>query len=336
MATLLDLKNRVLSYLRRMPGDASVPSDRLEDAINRARLDEWKRVGGPVPDTATMNIVAGRRDYPVSGPVHAVNYKSSSTAQATRLTRQTPSEILRNYTDLTDTSVTSGTPTYWTMRPKGDPTAVESVVYNALVAESTLPTGVMSISLYPEPSASVTDGLIIESEGPATALVDDDDVSELPDAVDTAACWKAALELIAFIGHEPEALALAQFIDGMGRKAEARSFEEVMSLLAVWDSIGPAAYIGVDYESGVLKGEGGYDVVRAMEKATYTLTTDDSSVSVPCTVTPDPSGTIIAFSKEQGQVTSVVANGSVIDVTADGGMTFYSGDVITVLYEGMT
>ena len=71
MATLLDLKNRVLSYLRRMPGDASVPSDRLEDAINRARLDEWKRVGGPVPDTATMNIVAGRRDYPVSGPVHA-------------------------------------------------------------------------------------------------------------------------------------------------------------------------------------------------------------------------------------------------------------------------
>lgn len=335
MATLLDLKNRTLSYLRRMPGDASVPTATLEDAINRARRDEWRRVGGPTPDATTMDIVAGRRDYPVSGPVSAVNYKSSTSATATRLTRSTPTEMLRTYTDLTSSDVTSGTPSYWIMRPLGDPTSVETLVYDALIAPTVLPTGTLSISLYPEPSTSVTDGLIIESEGPAATLVKDTDVSELPESVDTAACWKAALELVAFIGHEPEALALAQFIAGMADKAGRSAFEDVMGLLGDFTSIGPQAYIGVDYDSGVLKGEGGYTVTRSTEKATYTVTSDVSTVAVPCSVTPDPSGTIVAFSKEQGLITSAVANGSVIDVTAEGGFTFYTGDVIVVVYEGM-
>jgi hypothetical protein len=335
MATLLDLKNRVLGYLRRMPGDASIPVEMLEDAINRARRDEWRRCGGPVPDSTTLNLVAGRRDYPVAGPVSSVSWKASASSPAARLTRQTPSQIIRRWPDLTADEVVSGTPLYWTMRPVGDPNDLESVAWSALVAGSVLPAGVLSVSLWPAPDVSVTGGLIIEAAEPAAALSGDSAVSELPESVDAAACWKAALELVAFIGHEPEALQLAAFLKAQAVEAGRSAFADVMGLLADFTSIGPAAYIGNDYQEWTTGASQMSTVERHILRASYTVTVTGETQRIPCSVEPDPAGFVVVLSQQQGLVTNAVVNGAFIDVTADGGMTFYAGDVLVALYEAL-
>lgn len=335
MATFADLKRQTLSYIRRMPDDASIPVTLLEGAINRQRREAWRKAGGQVPDTITLNVVSGRRDYPVTGPVAAVSYKSGSTADTVRLIRLTPSALLNRYPRLPDTGVPEGIPECFVVRPTGDPTSVDALVYDALLAPGASASGTISISLYPTPSASVTGGLLVDCEGPASELSGDDAVSELPEAVDTAACWMAALELLAFVSHEPEALQVAAYIKAQARDASAAAFEATMDLLAEWETIGPSVSMGVD-PVGESTIDGSTFTETLSVSASQSVSATVASVTIDCSANPPASGyAVAAFSVNEGFVANAVISGNSIVVTADVGMSFDAGDVVYVFYSSL-
>lgn len=340
--TLADLKRKTLRHLE----GARVPAVDLLDAINTARRDVWREIGGPVSDTLTLDLVGGQRDYPLDAiPVHAilsVSWRAGAAERPNRLKPMTPRQLL----DAVETypQALTGAPRAWTLRP---------VTYRAGSSMGGFPEpgryAGPGVSLYPIPDGTVAGGLLLEVAGAAADLALDTDTSALTPEADEAACWLAAARLADDYSDDPTLAAKANRLE---KRADIAT-EAARNALYDMDG-GCGEFFNPDGfgDTPGLGTAGGTVLtsvtvaptpavttpVRRQTSATATSANGATEITIPLTeaVASDSTGGVMVFSDEQMFIRLYEVAPDRLSITARlrAGATFYGEDVVAYYQTG--
>lgn len=351
--TRRDLVTLTLSRLFREASDDTIPATLLHGAIDRARKAEWRAAGGPEPETVRLSLVANRREYPVPGPVAAVSVRDGAGVGLRRLVRLTPKEFLERYPSYPDAPDTSGEPVVYVVRPAGSTDPSLSMLYRVLTRSAPATAYSPAVSLWPAPATSLVDGLAVESESEAAELPDDDTLSALPEPVDDAACWAAALDLLPYIGEEANARNIEPMLSRRLQEARLRARQWMADMWGGGWTFAPRDHFGT---KSTLRRSAGAPLASATPPAStpaqprrvgtsasaLSANGSETATRIDTSSQPVVSGSaILAFSGErlfiEPSLVTVGAGGLYVDVApppgADGGTPRWYGERVYVFYD---
>ncbi len=116
---LADLERKTKAHLE----GAYVADEDLIEAINSARREVWREVGGPVADTVFMDLVEGVRDYALDfervSAIVSVSIRQGTLDRdvPSKLRPTTPRQILAQEASFPNTVSPRGVPIAWAIRP---------------------------------------------------------------------------------------------------------------------------------------------------------------------------------------------------------------------------
>ena len=345
--TRADLKALTLSRLYREAGDGSIPSSLVVGALNRARRTEWRAAGGPEPETVRCDLVSGRREYTVPGPVAAVAVRDAAGQSPRRLERVSPYELLERFPAYPDNTDQTGTPAVFVLKPASGVDTSLSLLYRVLSGSTSPGTSAPAILLWPVPGATVADGLLVEAESDAAELPEDLSMSLLPNTVDEAATWAAALDLLPYVWEEENARRLEALLRrGLAdaRIAARKWFTDLYGGLRYLRPVGglgesrrQSPVVWPPWSIGVAPPPIPEPAPVYAGKMASAATVNGSSDPVRVTTVPSVAGdTVMAFSTTQGFIDPAYITtgpgGTYVDVALPSGFT-WAGETVYVFYE---
>lgn len=212
--------------LRRSDTDPSLPDATVYRALNIARRAIWSELVGSDTQTVVLDIVANQETYPLDPwtpeRVLSVSVKDTDDVLPRRLPPVSNAGLLSTFPNY---PASDGMLTVYgyQVRMWASVQSVSDIWGDPMLVSSQTSSHGYVVKLWPAPSVNIDGGLVVEIVGKAADLSDAFPESALPDEVDIAATYRAAIALSPRLGYDQTAALWLPELKSQGREAFNRA-----------------------------------------------------------------------------------------------------------------